>query len=361
MFTLAKSLAFIYYIAMPNLITKALILPLLVSAALLNAAELTDFKLNMNREAADSAMSKDYKYAVLKDSTVRRTWALKNRNVSMDFRADEDKLICITLEYTKPAPVKVCVQDAEKIVGEELRKWRNVNDETCEKIGMKRAMGCQTSGGYYVFREKDSDDKCMRMLFYVGKPESDRSKLEVFEGMKSTALGASGTTDLTFLLEDEYARKAGLGAKLNAPTPTVEASTVLGDTSLEINKSKTVQPPKVPVKTALGSNPSVAPQKNKVKETAAAQPEPAASAPAAQPAEGDGFVAATDPLFSAIGMGGVGAAGRIVTLLIALFLIVVLPLILIAKSSEQKKAKGKPVVFPAGGKAIRPLNSRKRR
>lgn len=348
---------------MANILTKALILPLLASAALLNAAELTDFKLNMNREAADAAMSKDYKYVVLKDSTVRRTWALKNRNVSMDFRADEDKLICITLEYTKPAPVKVCVKDAEKIVGEELRKWRNVNDETCEKLGMKRAMGCQTSGGYYVFREKDSDDKCSRMLFYVDKPASDRSKLEVFEGMKSTALGASGTTDLTFLMEDEYARKAGLGAKLNEPTPTVAASTVLGDTSIDLNKSKTARQPQGPAKTALGSNPAIAAQQNKANAAAAkpAQAPAQPAQPAAQPAEEDSFMAATDPLFSAIGMGGVGTAGRIITLVIVIFLIVVLPLILIAKSNEQKKAAVKPVVFPAGGKAVRPLNSRKRR
>ena len=349
---------------MANSLTRAIILPLLATASLLNAAELTDFKLNMNRETADSAMSKDYKYSVLKDSTVRRTWELKNRNVSMDFRADEDKLICITLEYTKPAPVKVCVKDAEKIVGEELRKWRNVNDETCEKLGMKRAMGCQTASGYYVFREKDSDDKCMRMVFYVDKPQSDRSKLEVFDGLKSTALGTSGTTDLTFLMEDEYARKAGLGAKLNEPTPTVEASSALGDTSVTLNQQRTTQKSQGSAQTALGNNPALAAQQNKAKAAAAtpkpAQPDPSPAA-APQPVEQDAFVSATDPLFSAIGMGGVGSGGRIAVLVIAALLIIVLPLVLIAQSGKQNKAKVKPVVFPTGGKAIRPLNSKKRR
>lgn len=352
---------------MANILAKFFSLCLIASCSILQAVELSDFKLDLTREKADEALDKNYEYQVLRDATVRRTWTMKNRAVSLDFLTKEDKLICITLRYTKPAPAKICVQDAEKLTGEELRQWRAVNDDICSKLGLKKAMGCQTANGSYVFRERDSEGKCSVMIFYTAKPEKDRHKIAVFEGVKNSALGSTAEADLTFLMEDEYARKANLAAKLNAPVDKVDRDSALGSTSKDGSTTTAVQKPTISnpaLRFDAPKPPGTAKTDSGTARSTSAQGgagEAASSAASTtQPEEKNALISATDPIFQPLGMGGLGGGARIAVLVIAIFLILVLPLILVSKSSQQKKVL-KPKVFPAGAKPIRPLNKPKRK
>lgn len=205
------------------------------------ALELKDLHLPMTRDEADSSLSKDYNFTILSDSTVRRTWKLKNRKVHVDFKLNsKGQALCIAVEYTKPAPRKVVHNDIKAVTGgksnyKKLGKPRK-NTNT---YGMEHALGAKVKstagkGDGWIFVEHSSAarQKCTRFVYYATKPSRDRLSLgEAREDGGYTALGSSGSNiDLSALVADEEDRRRTVASATAKPS---KQRPVLADTPEE--------------------------------------------------------------------------------------------------------------------------------
>ena len=90
------------------------------------ALELKDLHLPMTRDEADGSLTKDYKYTILSDSTVRRTWKLKGRTVHVDFKLNKQgQALCIAVEYAKPVNRKTVHNDIKAITPQNAEIQKN--------------------------------------------------------------------------------------------------------------------------------------------------------------------------------------------------------------------------------------------
>ncbi len=173
------------------------------------ALELSDLHLPMTRREADDSLSKDYSYRVLEDMTIRRSWSLDNREVSVDFAPkQEDSALLIFIDYTKPVSPAVAAADAAQLIGEKGGKWTKLQASRAERLGMENPEGLKVSGGRFCFRSLNAGGRVTRLAYYASVPGEVRWELAVDDPQSGkTAMGARGGSGGTaFLWNDEERR-----------------------------------------------------------------------------------------------------------------------------------------------------------
>lgn len=193
---------------MNQVLFKALPAALALGAFALGG-ELETFGLVSTRTQADNTLSKSYETKVMRDGSVRRSWHLKNRDVSLDFNAGSDRLICLVVDYKRPVSFELAARDAMELTGATIRKWQKLAARKARQFGLKNAAACKLRNGSYIFLERVSGNRCKRLVIYAQKPAHDRFELEEFTGLRKTAMGtAGGSVDLSYLVHDEADRQA---------------------------------------------------------------------------------------------------------------------------------------------------------
>ncbi len=192
------------------------------------ALELDQLKLPMTRDEADASLGKDYSYRVLQDLTIRRTWKLKDRTVTVDFSARDDKAVYIGIAYDKPVTKALASRDVATMLGGKPGEWRDIKKKMAATLGMKKADGMKLDDGSYIFRELKSRGKVSRIdHFAKGATRENRMELPDYDTKGAvTALGTrAGAGNIDYILKDEAQRKATAApakpAKKPVDTPAV--------------------------------------------------------------------------------------------------------------------------------------------
>ncbi len=147
-------------------------------ASLAGAVELTDLTPALTRTDADANLTKDYKYRVLSDLSVRRVWNLdENRKLTIDFDPKKDSLICMMVEYKKPVSSKEGTKAILDITKAPEAKWNKLSNDKAAKYGVERAKALKVDGGY-AFMECNSAGKCIRVSLFREIPKGSRRHLQ---------------------------------------------------------------------------------------------------------------------------------------------------------------------------------------
>lgn len=150
----------------------------LAMASLAGAVELTDLAPDITRTDADANLTKDYKYRVLSDLSVRRVWNLdENRKLTIDFDPKKDRLICIMVDYKKPVSSKEGTKAILDITKAPEAKWNKLSNDKAAKYGVERAKALKVDGGY-AFMECNSAGKCIRVSLFREIPKASRRHLQ---------------------------------------------------------------------------------------------------------------------------------------------------------------------------------------
>lgn len=147
-------------------------------ASLAGAVELSDLNPAITRTDADANLTKDYKYRVLSDLSVRRIWNLdENRKLTIDFDPKKDSLICIVVDYKKPVSAKEGTKAILDITKAPEAKWNKLSNDKAAKYGVERARALKVDGGY-AFMECNSAGKCIRVSLFREIPKASRRHLQ---------------------------------------------------------------------------------------------------------------------------------------------------------------------------------------
>ncbi len=197
-----------------------------------SALELADLSLPMTRAQADKALSRDYHFRVLQDMTVRRSWELKNRKVSVDFAPkDGDQALLIFIDYSRPVTKEESHADATQLIGSEPAKWQTVNDKRALRLGMEAAEGFKLSGDRYCFRELDEQGRVLRLAYFAGMP-SRVVRWELADDAREsgkTAMGARTATGASEFLWQDEERRRGVSADSSSASLASAAASVVAD------------------------------------------------------------------------------------------------------------------------------------
>lgn len=243
----------------------------LAMASLAGAVELTDLAPDITRTDADANLTKDYKYRVLSDLSVRRVWNLdENRKLTIDFDPKKDRLICIMVDYKKPVSSKEGTKAILDITKAPEAKWNKLSNDKAAKYGVERAKALKVDGGY-AFMECNSAGKCIRVSLFREIPKASRRHLQDISvaDYGPTAMGNNAQASAgKELLKDEAQRlqtpnKTDL-AKNIAESDTMEDDEPVTNTTEpepEPEVTKTEEPAKpvatveAPVKKKIDSQP----------------------------------------------------------------------------------------------------------
>lgn len=167
------------------------------------AMELSDLTPALTRTEADTNLTKDYKYRVLSDLSVRRIWELdENRKLTIDFNPQKDSVICMMLDYKKPVSVEEGTKAILDITKAPEAKWSKLPTDKAAKYGVEHAHALKVDGGY-AFMECNTAGKCIRVTLFREVPKSSRRLLQDIAAVASVGKDA-GTGKL--LLEEEATR-----------------------------------------------------------------------------------------------------------------------------------------------------------
>lgn len=230
-----------------NFFTRTILTTILGLCSLVQAIELAELRLPMTRDEADN-LSKDYDYEVLSDLSVRRTWRVDGRRISIDFDSKNDQAVSIIVSYVEPIARKMGLEDAKILAGDKVDKpkWKTLKKEAAEKFGMENAEALQLSDGSYLFREVTADKKkrFTRLSLFAQMPKENRFELTVLDASGGkTALGSATVGSGIKELYADEARRMGAAGK------TAVAVAAVSSTDAEPSADVT------PAITALGSTP----------------------------------------------------------------------------------------------------------
>ncbi len=214
------------------------------------ALELGELSLPLTRAEADKSLSKDYSFRVLEDMTVRRSWELENRTVSVDFSPkDGDQALLIFIDYTLPVSPDEADRDAGSSWGAEPGSWRHLLPKRAARLGMKEAEGLKLEGGRYCFRELDGRGHVVRLAYYAGLPGEVRWNLaDDNRESGKTAMGARSVAGKSeFLWRDEERRHEGGAGVSPATAAAVEtgAPAVPAETPTHASAAPSPKPAKM--------------------------------------------------------------------------------------------------------------------
>ncbi len=212
------------------------------------ALELSDLRLPLTRSEADKALSRDYSFRVLEDMTIRRSWGLKNRTVSVDFSPKEgDKALLIYIDYTHPVAPEVAAEDAAKLLGTSAGSWKKLDEKRALRLGMEVAEGFKLAGNRYCFRELNEGGQVVRLAYYAGTPGVVRWDLadDVRETGRTAMGSRSGSGKSDVLWKDEE-RRRGVSAASSASSLASAAAAVVAEDAPALPKPAKVQMVKRP-------------------------------------------------------------------------------------------------------------------
>jgi len=226
-------------------ILKKALLPAGLLASWACALEISDLRLPMTRTEADDSLTRDYTYQVLQDATIRRTWGLDDKTVTIDFDPLTNEAICIVVTYKPAVSRKKGMADAKTMSHgkAEGAKWLNTKSAAAKKFGMKNSKVLPLTDGSYLFQEADeSGKKLTRLSLFAKAPKGNRWELPALELDNRTAMGTTVQNDnIKELFRDEERRLNSAGtAVASVETPDVKPK---------------VTPVAKPVVSALGSTP----------------------------------------------------------------------------------------------------------
>lgn len=208
--------------------------------SLAGAVELTDLSPDLTRTDADANLTKDYKYRVLSDLSVRRIWNLdENRKLTIDFDPKKDRLICMMVEYKKPVSSKEGTKAILDITKAPEAKWNKLSNDKAAKYGVERAKALRVDGGY-AFMECNSAGKCIRVSLFREIPKASRRHLQDISvsDYGPTAMGNNAQASAgKELLKDEAQR-------LQTPNKTDLAKNIAESDTMEDDEpvTNTVEP-----------------------------------------------------------------------------------------------------------------------
>lgn len=208
--------------------------------SLAGAVELTDLSPDLTRTDADANLTKDYKYRVLSDLSVRRIWNIdENRKLTIDFDPKKDRLICMMVEYKKPVSSKEGTKAILDITKAPEAKWNKLSNDKAAKYGVERAKALKVDGGY-AFMECNSAGKCIRVSLFREIPKASRRHLQDISvaDYGPTAMGNNAQASAgKELLKDEAQR-------LQTPNKTDLAKNIAESDTMEDDEpvTNTVEP-----------------------------------------------------------------------------------------------------------------------
>ena len=181
----------------------------LLAAGNAGALEVKDVQKDLTRVQADQTLTKDYKFRVLSDLSVRRTWMVGDKTrVSLDFSTTTGKLVYVLVEYKKGVSPEKAEKDAARILGSASDiSWNKLTKKKAEKYDVKNARAAK-SNGFYLFQEMKGK-KCVRLSLTAEKPETNRRNLQDASTTDQvTALGSTmGGSQAKSILQDEERRQ----------------------------------------------------------------------------------------------------------------------------------------------------------
>ena len=199
---------------------------LLLSAGTAQALQIKDVDTTLTRVRADRELTKDYKYRVLQDMAVRRTWMVdKDCRVSLDFDTSNGKLIFVLVEYKGGVDKDRVDDDTETILQSTDIKWKKLAKSKQGKYGVKNARVAKANNGFYIFQEYNKKNKCVRLMMTAAHPEENRRDLQdASDSTHVTALGstAGGSVVKQIKQEEERRLRTPNHATQAAPEPKVE-------------------------------------------------------------------------------------------------------------------------------------------
>ena len=199
---------------------------LLLLAGTAQALQIKDIRTNLTRVQADAELTKDYKYRVLQDMAVRRTWMIGDKcRVSLDFDTGNGKLIYVLVEYKGGVDRDRVDDDTESILGDSGLKWKKLAKNKQGKYGVKNARVAKANNGFYIFQEYNKKKKCVRLMMTAAHPEENRRNMQdASETNRVTALGSTAGGSAVKLIKQEEERRLRTPNKHSkaAPEPKVE-------------------------------------------------------------------------------------------------------------------------------------------
>ena len=199
---------------------------LLLAAGTAQALQIKDVDTSLTRVRADRELTKDYKYRVLQDMAVRRTWMVdKDCRVSLDFDTSNGKLIFVLVEYKGGVDRDRVDDDTETILQDTDIKWKKLAKNKQGKYGVKNARVAKANNGFYIFQEYNKKNKCVRLMMTAAHPEENRRDMQdASDSSHVTALGstAGGSVVKQIKAEEERRLRTPNQATQAAPEPKVE-------------------------------------------------------------------------------------------------------------------------------------------
>lgn len=223
-----------------------------------SALEISDLQLPLFRADADAKLGKNYTFQILQDASIRRTWSMRGKTVTVDFDSSNNQAICVVISYDQPVSRKVALEDCRLLGGDKVAegvRWAKTKKDAMEKVGMSNAHVLKLSDSSYLFREDEGKDKSVRVTLYAQAPKTNRFAIPAIQGDGTTALGnAGGHADIKALIQDEMQRQGA-----SSPTPgAVAGHTAEADSSPAAGKpGRTTIPSLKSSRTAMGKSPGM--------------------------------------------------------------------------------------------------------
>lgn len=245
-----------------------------------SALEISDLQLPLFRADADAKLGKNYTFQILQDASIRRTWNMRGKTVTVDFDSSTNQAICVVISYDAPVSRKVANEDCRQLSGDKVAdgaRWAKTKKEAMEKVGMADAHVLKLSDSSYLFREDEGKDKSVRVTLYAQAPKTNRFAIPAIQGDGTTALGnAGGHADIKALIQDETQRQntpAGSAVATASQPDEADASSPAAG-----KPGRTTIPSLKSSRTAMGKSPGMG----------TAQPDEIPSAPTASPQQAAG-------------------------------------------------------------------------
>lgn len=178
---------------------------------------------------ANTSFSKDYRFVVLEDLSVRRIWPSAGKTITVDFNISTDKAIAIFIDYQNKDNAEEALQDAQTLIAgrvEEI-KWRLVKADTAKKLGMGQSRYMRFEDNSMLMWEKGEGSDCSRLVWFASPPKINRMELsEASEFAGKTAMGNRGVAqgDLIKKIRENEERLLN-GSGTARPTPQKTATT----------------------------------------------------------------------------------------------------------------------------------------
>ena len=199
---------------------------MLMAAPLCLALDPAAVSMDLTRDTADAQLDKNYTSAALADISVRRHWdSEKGRSIDLDFNGTTNKLICATITYDKPVPVKKATRDAKEIAKGGSITWKPLPAENAKKYEVENAQASKV-GDVYLIMECDKSGKCTRLSLHNSLPDRNRALMTPVDTDVKLTAGAMGSNadvveNARLLMANEATRK-GVTAQAATPAEPVE-------------------------------------------------------------------------------------------------------------------------------------------